>query len=204
MKQQGLVRALFPEVRQTERSAMRHSRLEALRLGQTPPAAALIAVAEHARREESVLEALAREREPRRTQIGAVVGGMFSVSRDRVADFLLTAEQSYRGTLLGMRHGYDVVIQFRAAARAEGDAEVEAWCDWWVAEREPLIHETAAQMQWSSSTRNARSGERGGPAPLGPSTWPTMLGPPRRHRPTAPSRPLAAPHRRCSPSTSST
>jgi hypothetical protein len=143
-----LMQTLFAEVGQTERSAIRHPRVEARRLGECPPAAALLNVTTHAERAKPALESLAGERGATRTAVGAMVGSLFSIGRNGLADFFLTAEQSYRGTLLGMRHGYDVVTLFRLAALAEGDAPVVAWTDAWLSEREPLLRNVADQMRW--------------------------------------------------------
>ena len=47
-----------------------------------------------------------------------------------------------------MRHGYDLIAVFGAAARAEGDTELAAWCDEWLAERGALIADVAAAVTW--------------------------------------------------------
>jgi hypothetical protein len=143
-----LMQTLFAEVGQTERSAIRHPRVEARRLGECPPAAALLAVAGHAERVKPSLDSLARERGATRAAVGTAVGSFFSIGRNSLADFFLTTEQSYRGTLLGMRHGYDVVTLFRLAALAERDAPVVAWADAWLADREPLLRVVAEEMRW--------------------------------------------------------
>src|SRR5258705_13397876 len=108
MKKWTLASALFPEVRQVERSAIRHSRKEAQRLGGCPPAEALIAVAEHAARTEASLQTLLAERSASSNSVGAILGAAFSIGRSLAGDYLLTAERSYRATLLGLRHGLDV------------------------------------------------------------------------------------------------
>jgi hypothetical protein len=77
-----------------------------------------------------------------------VVGNLFSMGRVGLADFFLTMEPSYRGTLLGIRHRYDVVTMFRLAALAEGDAPVVAWADAWLAERLPFATAVAEEIQW--------------------------------------------------------
>jgi hypothetical protein len=148
MTAETMLKALLPEVRQSERSAIRHPEAEARRLGPCPPAEALMAVAEHAKREEPSLDAMAEARASTRNRVGAALGSLFSIGRNRMADHLLTAEQSYRGTLLGLWHGVHAVTQFRSAAVREGDPEVVAWCDRWLAEREPLVRGVVEQMQW--------------------------------------------------------
>jgi hypothetical protein len=148
MTKRSLTLALFGEVGQTERSAIRHPRVEARRLGLSPPASALRAVADHAERAEPSFRALAEARGMARRSVGTAIGTLFSVGRDGLADFFLTTEQSYRGTLLGLRHGYDVVSVLRMAARVEHDIEVANWSDVWLAERAPLLDAIAGQMRW--------------------------------------------------------
>ncbi len=165
-KSPSLVDKLFAEVLQTERSAARHPKVEAGRLGRCPPADALLAIAGHAAGAESDLAALAERRGKAGSKMGLTVGSLFSIGRDRVADLLLTMQASYRGTLLGMRHGYDVVSLFRLAALAEGDAELAAWCDRWLVERAPLIQAVADALSWFAEhpDRALRSAKWGGAA----------------------------------------
>ena len=42
--------------------------------------------------------------------VGSLTGTLFSELRDKLADGLIQSERSYRGTLLGTRHGIDVGI----------------------------------------------------------------------------------------------
>ncbi len=144
----SIVKSLFAEVFQSERSAIKHPTVEAERLGACPPADALRAVAAHASREEPVLKRLAEARGTEQSKIGAAFGELFSIGRDGLADFALSTEQSYRGTLLGMRHGYDAIHLFGLGAKAEGDLELAAWCDAWMAERGPLITAVADALAW--------------------------------------------------------
>ena len=147
-KSASLATSLFSEILQTERSAVRHSAVEAERLGPCPPASALMAVSQHAAQLEPSLFALADRRGVDPHKIGTKVGDLFSMARNRLADFVISTEQSYRGTLLGMRHGYDAVSLFGLAAREEKDPELAAWCDRWLAERAPLIAAVASALDW--------------------------------------------------------
>ena len=146
--EQRLLRHLSHELWQTEVSASQHCRREAERLGDTPPARALLAVAEHA---DSVLEELPKLTQGRplaKSGIGMAIGKVFSEVRDTIADKLLTSERSYRGTLLGIRHGVDLVHLLRnAAGRAQDDALV-SFLDAWLRRREPLVAEVVAQLGW--------------------------------------------------------
>lgn len=158
----SLVDSLFGELFQTERSAVRHCAIEADRLGPTPPAVALLAVWSHATRAEATLMQHAERRGVELGGVGKAVGALFSIVRDDVADFTLTAEQSYRGTLLGIRHGCDVVAFAAAAAEIEGDAALTAWCAEWLRARWPLVEHCARALTWFAShpqraLRNAKA-----------------------------------------------
>ncbi|MGK3997906.1 hypothetical protein [Sorangium sp. So ce1024] len=148
----NLVRELF----QTERSARTHSLVEAQRLGDVPPAHALRAVSAHAEAVLEELPALMSERELPVSAGGSAVGAAFSALRDHIADHLLSAEKSYRGTLLGMRHGVDLVELIQYVAAAEGDTFLAAWCARWLAARRPLVEAVAGELAWFAA-RPARA-----------------------------------------------
>lgn len=144
----SLVDTLFGEVFQTERSAARHCAIEAERLAGEPPAAPMRAVAEHAERAEVALHEHARRRGTQESALGKAVGTAFSVMRDDLADLMLTTEKSYRGTLLGMRHGVDLITLFAEAATSENDAALAAWARQWLRERSELIDACARELTW--------------------------------------------------------
>ena len=157
---------LLGELFQTERSAVRHCAKEAERLGEIPAAQALRAVAAHAARAEHELEALAKARGREESALGKTVGTWFSVMRDGFADLALTSEQSYRATLLGMRHGGDVVDLFGASAEAEADPELAKWASDWLRERKPLIEACAAELRWfAQHPERALGPAKGGDTP---------------------------------------
>lgn len=143
-----LLRKLFAEFFQTERSASRHGRREARRYETAPPAQALRAVSEHAERELRELKELARLKGLQERRVGAIVGESFSLIREFVGDRLVDAERSYRGTLLGMRHGIDLVDLIRRVADACGQVEVGGFCTRWLDERRPLVHEVSQVLSW--------------------------------------------------------
>lgn len=150
--EQRLLRHLSHELWQTEVSASQHCRREAERLGDTPPARALLAAAEHA---EHVLEELPKVTDGRplaKSGIGMAIGKMFSEVRDTIADKLLTSERSYRGTILGLRHGVDLVHLLRHAAASAHDEALVAFLDGWLRRREPLVGEIVAQLAWFAQT----------------------------------------------------
>lgn len=147
-----LLSNLFHELFQTEQSAVSHPQREADRLGDVPPAQALRVVSAHAERVLKELPELAEQRNLPTSRFGQTVGQMFSNMRQWFADHLIDEERSYRGTLLGLRHGVDLVLLIRHAARVEGDPGLEGWCTTWLTERVPLVDEVAAQLAWFAST----------------------------------------------------
>lgn len=145
---QELLHTLFIELFQTEQSADVHSRREADRLDNEPPAKALRAVADHAKGALIELTALAEPRGFSATRAGMAVGSFFSAVRNILADRLIDRERSYRGTLLGMRHGLDVVRSVRFVAEAAGDTALAATLDAWLRVRAPLVDNVAAELAW--------------------------------------------------------
>jgi hypothetical protein len=143
-----LLATLFPEFFQTERSAERHPEVEAQRLSDTPLAAPLRAVSAHATSSLAELSRLAAARGHETSRFGQKVGRLFSTIRDRFADHLIDTERSYRGTLLGVRHGLDLVVLVGAVARAQGDAELAEFCDRWLETRTRLANELQARLVW--------------------------------------------------------
>jgi len=145
---QELLHTLFIELFQTEQSADVHSRREADRLGSEPPAKALRAVADHAKGALTELTALAEARGFSATRGGMAVGSFFSAVRCILADRLIDRERSYRGTLLGMRHGVDLVRSVRFVAEAAGDTALAATLDTWLRARAPLVDSVASELAW--------------------------------------------------------
>jgi hypothetical protein len=161
---QELLHTLFIELFQTEQSADVHSRREADRLDSTPPANALRAVADHAHAALGEFSALAEPRGFSATRAGMAVGSFFSQVRDLLADRLIDRERSYRGTLLGMRHGMDLVRSLRDVADVAGDAALTTALDAWLRARAPLVDNVAAELAWFA--RNPERALEGGKGPL--------------------------------------
>jgi hypothetical protein len=143
-----LLRHLTPELWQTETSASQHCRREARRLGDTPPARALVATAEHADAALAEMRNLEVVQTGAKPGIGVLVGKFFSDVRESVADRMLTSERSYRGTLLGMRHGVDVVKLMLESARKEGRDELVQFFERWLQRRVPLVEAAANELRW--------------------------------------------------------
>lgn len=148
MSKVDLLTTLIPEFFQTERSAERHPELEAQRLSDTPLAGPLRAVSEHATSSLAALAGLAAARGHETDRFGEKVGRLFSTIRDRFADHLIDAERSYRGTLLGIRHGLDLVVLVGAVARDKQDVELAEFCDRWLETRTRLANELQARLAW--------------------------------------------------------
>jgi hypothetical protein len=162
---QSLKRTLGHELFQTETSAVRHCRREARRFGDAAPSRAMLAVAEHASSVLEELPALAAQHGMPVSRSGAAVGALFSEVRERLADHFIDAERSYRGTLLGMRHGEDVVRMLRHVAEASSDATLVAFCDAWLGAREPLVEQAAQQLAWFAD-HSAQATQLARPLPL--------------------------------------
>lgn len=147
-QQHALLQSLFRELFQSERSAMKHPRREAERLGGGPPAQALTAVSDHAKAVFAELCATARANQAPVSRAGMAIGSLFSIARHVVLDRAVDAERSYRGTLLGMRHGVDVVKLIRKVADASGRVELAGFCTRWLEAREPLVDRVESAMGW--------------------------------------------------------
>ena len=153
-KARTLLRRLGRELFQAETSARLHCRREADRLGDVPPAAPLRAAAQHADDALRTMTKNTARQELPLSVAGAVVGLAFSVARDLVIDRFFTSEQSYRGTLLGMKHGVDLVKMMNQLAQRQGDIELIQWTDNWLRERESLVQDAEAQLSWFADHTN--------------------------------------------------
>lgn len=145
---QLLLCRLARELYQTETSSMTHSRREAGRLGEVPPATAMLDVAQHA---DQVVKALPQLFEARRVElgfVGSLYGLAFSTIRRLGLDFLMGQDRSYRFTLGGMRHGIDLVYELELLAKQLNDEELTEWCRHWLERRVPLVTVVEQQLQW--------------------------------------------------------
>lgn len=153
---------LCRELAQSEHSATVHTRREARRLGDVPPAHALLAIAEHAQLLKPRFERLMAKRKVKGTSIGRAVGQLFSIVRHVIADRVIDAERSYRGTLLGVRHGIDATRLLREVALREGDVNLGKFCDELLLDRVALIERAEQELAWFADepSRAIRSGLR--------------------------------------------
>lgn len=136
---------LLRELHRSEAQAIEHPAREARRLGETAPVLALRDVAVHAQmlrpRLDKALDGHALVSKGR-------VGATFSTLRQLVVDRVYDAERSYRGALLDLRHGLDVVRVLREVARLEELFALIRWCDDWLAARRTLVARVEAQLGW--------------------------------------------------------
>jgi hypothetical protein len=146
--QRTLLNNLTREIFQTETSASRHARREADRYENAPPAVALRAVAVHADLILAQLPELAQRNDLIVSKGGMLVGELFSQGRDKLADMLIDSERSYRGTLLGMRHGVDVFRLLHEFADTINNYELRDFAKAWLEERLPLVQRVDEELRW--------------------------------------------------------
>lgn len=143
------LKKLIEEFYQTERSAVEHPRKEADRLGNIPPAHAMLAVATHAEQTLAQAHALFSQLDLPEGNVGEGVGKGFSLMRDLVADRLLTMERSYRGTVLGMTHGLDLTtLLIELLERTEPHHELVEFLQRWHHDRAALVETCRHQLSW--------------------------------------------------------
>ena len=141
---------LCRELSQSEQSAIVQCRREARRLGDIPPARALLAISEHAARNRPRLDSLIEGRRAtvRGVELGKLVGTLFSTLRHYLFDRLIDTERSYRGTLLGLDHGVDIVHMLAAITLRDGDEHLGMYCAEWLMERTALVQRARAELAW--------------------------------------------------------
>ncbi|HEY6561845.1 MAG TPA: hypothetical protein VI072_31460 [Polyangiaceae bacterium] len=145
---QKLLCSVVAELFQSERSASRHPVVEAERVGDAPPSRPMQLVAAHATRALSELEVLSQDRDLEVGTAMRALGRSLSAIRNRFADLTLRREQSYRFTMLGIRHGIDTVRLLRDIALERDDTELVRWTEQWLEERVQLIAQAEAQLSW--------------------------------------------------------
>jgi hypothetical protein len=157
-----LRKKLCRELAQSEQSARIHPAREARRLGEVPPANALRAIADHAEGMRMRFEALMVRDQALGLGAGRAVGRLFSAVRHALLDRLIDVERSFRGTLLGVRHGIDVARLLREVAARSGDVYLARFCDELIGERTPLIAAAEQSLAWFAEhpARALRSGLR--------------------------------------------
>jgi hypothetical protein len=141
-----LLDKLLRELVRSEAQAVDHPARESRRIGDVPPVEALRAVADHA-----------VEMRPRFSKLidghnlASAKHGMaatLSSLRHLVTDRMQDPERAYRGALLDLRHGLDVVRVLRDVARLEELFALIRWCDDYLAARRTLVARVEAQLAW--------------------------------------------------------
>jgi hypothetical protein len=147
-----LRRKLCRELAQSEHDARVHTRREARRLAQTPPALALRAIAAHADALQPRFAALVSRDQPIGLALGRTVGAMFSGVRHALFDRVIDRERSYRATLLGLYHGLDTARLLREVCARAGDVYLARFCDELVSERGVLLEQAQHALAWFADT----------------------------------------------------
>jgi hypothetical protein len=145
---QRLREKLCRELAQSEHDAVIQTAREAARLHVCPPAEKLRAIAAHAEHLRPRMNALMIREQPVGIRVGRLVGELFSGLRHLFFDRMLSAERSYRATLLGVRHGIDAAWLLRDVARREEQIRLFRFCDDLIAEREVLLRDAERALSW--------------------------------------------------------
>lgn len=139
---------LCRELAQAERDARLHPRREARRLGDGQAAQALLAIADHADGIEPVLMKVLGQRQSVGIKVAHAVASVFSGVRHLFVDRIIDRERSYRGTLLGLKHGIDAARLLREVATLEHDVALLKFCDLFLVERLCLLEDAEQAMVW--------------------------------------------------------
>lgn len=139
---------LCRELAQSEYDAKHHTLREARRLGDVPPSHALRMIADHATQVRPRFEALIKGAQPVGVTLGRTFGELFSSLRHFLFDRMIDTERSYRGTLLGLRHGIDIVRLLREVALRQDDGAMVHFCDELLIERLSLIERAEQALAW--------------------------------------------------------
>jgi len=139
---------LCRELAQSELDARLHTRREAGRLGDVPPAQALLEIAAHADALSVAFETYVATRQPVGLRLAHAVARVFSGTRHYFLDRLIDRERSFRITLLGLKHGVDVAKLLRVVACEEEEIGLALLCDDLVRDRAALIVQAEATLAW--------------------------------------------------------
>ena len=143
-----LYNKLCREQSQAEHSTELHPAREARRLGDTPPGRAFRALAANANSLSPSFEAALGPGHRFDRLAGLVVAKMFSGSRQLLLDRLTEPERSYRGTLLGLKHGIDCARLLSRVATHASKPAMARWCAQMLGERLPLLAIAEDALAW--------------------------------------------------------
>ncbi len=146
----SLIAVLLAEACQAERVVRAHCGREADRLGSTPPGWSMRAVANRARRATRDLRPLVRERSAvgPTDGVGTRIARLLATVRELGADLRVSAEKSYRATLLEIHQATVAFLLLEDAAVAAGDQELSDYCHRWIADRTRLIADVERDLAW--------------------------------------------------------
>jgi hypothetical protein len=143
-----LLASLCRELFVAERAVARNCPREAERLGSSPPAVVLRAIAGHATDAANELALLREACEIPNLSLSQRLVLFLSSARTSVFDSLLPKQMSYRARLAELHRGVDIARLMRSAARVTGYLEIADWCDSWLAVRAPLLDLTGEELSW--------------------------------------------------------
>jgi hypothetical protein len=162
-----LLDKLLRELHRAEAQALEHAPREARRIGETAPVVALRDVGLHALQMKPRL-ALVLDGHALAPHEGRF-GTTFSTLRQLVADRVYDAERAFRGALLDLRHGIDIVRVLREVSRLEELFAVIRWCDDWLGARRTLVARVEAQLGWFAE--QPQPDPRDPQEPIDPAAW---------------------------------
>lgn len=146
--QTRLLASLCRELLAAERAIAQNCPREAERLGSSPPAMVLRAVAGHANDAATELVLLRDACEIPALTLPQRVVLFISTTKTSVFDSLLPKQMTYRACLAELHRGVDTARLMRSAARVTGHLEIADWCDGWLAVREPLLDLSSEELDW--------------------------------------------------------
>jgi hypothetical protein len=146
---QRLREKLGRELAQSEHDAVIHCEREAGRLGDVRPAIALRMISAHAKQLRPRLDEVLVVKQPVGLRLARTVAETFSGLRHFLFDRMLSAERSYRATLLGLGHGLDTARLLCEVAKRDDDSILLfQFCNQLIADREPLLREAEGALAW--------------------------------------------------------
>jgi len=146
--QMRLLASLCRELLMAERAVARSCPREAERLGSSPPAVVLRAVAGHATDAAIELALLRDACDIPLLSLPERVVLFLSRARGSVLDRLLPKQLTYRARLAELHRGVDTVRLLRSTARVTGYLEIADWCDSWLGVRGPLLELSGEELSW--------------------------------------------------------
>jgi hypothetical protein len=146
--QMRLLSSLCRELHKSERAVARNCPREAARLGSSPPAVILRAVAGHASDAVSELTLLRDACEIPFLSIPERMMLFFAATRGSLVDSLIPRQMSYRARLDELARGISIVRLMRTTSRITGYLEIADWCDGWLSVREPLREAASEELRW--------------------------------------------------------